>query len=232
MNTYEIAGLKVNMECADKTAAQAEKYKVDYTDEVVGVLQVSEEKKQLYLEKHPELSEESYCYISLCIQLASLLLDHDGFVLHASAIEYNNNAYLFSADSGTGKSTHTRLWQKCFEDARVFNDDKPAIRLIDDKFYAYGTPFSGSTPINLNVRVPLKAICFIERADKNSIELMQDNAEIIHKILSQTLRKTGNEKVEKLFVLLDKLLKTVPVYKLKCRPDEDAARLAYSVMSK
>ena len=114
---------------------------------------------------------------------------------------------MFSADSGTGKSTHTGLGKKVFKGAFIVNDDKPIIRLIDGVFYVCGTPFSGSTPLNENVMVPLQSICFIERAEENSIDLMKDTTNVIYKFLSQTIRHVGNEKSEILLTLLDKLLK-------------------------
>ncbi len=232
MKTYRIADLTVNMDAKGKTVVQAEKYLIEKSDTADITLTYNPESCQRIIDKHPELSEESCIYIMLGKFFADGLLDYNGLVLHSSAITYENKAYLFSADSGTGKSTHTNLWKQCFNGADIINDDKPALRLIDGIFYVYGTPFSGSTPINKNVRVPLKAICFIERAERNSIEQMTDNAEIIRLFLPQTLRQLSKDKANKLFDIMDKLITTVPFYKLRCLPNEDAAKLAYEVMSK
>ena len=232
MNTYSIAGLSVNMECSGRSEIQAQKYLVGFTENPdITILSNPRYVKALH-EKHPHLTEDECLYIYLCKNLSSALLDYDGFVLHSSAVCYENKAYLFSADSGTGKSTHTALWTKIFDGAEIINDDKPAIRIIDGKFYVCGTPFSGSSPLNKNVCVPLQAICFIERGQKNEIEHIYDNANIIYSILSQTLRKNGTDKTIKLMMLLDKLLKDIPIYRLKCLPNEDAAILAHKVMSK
>ena len=232
MKSYSIAGLTVNMEATGKTVTQAEKYLIDDTINADITLTYDPEACKKYIEAHPEVPEQSYVYMTLGKRFGEELLNYNGLVLHSSAVEYENNAYLFSADSGTGKSTHTNLWKQCFKDAKIINDDKPALRLEDGKFYVYGTPWSGSTPMNINVRVPLKAICFIERAEKNSIERITNNSEIIQLFLQQTLRRVGNERAEKLFILLDALIRNVPFYKLHCLPDEDAAKLAYEVMSK
>lgn len=231
MNTYSIAGLLVNMECSGRSKIQAKKYLTDFTENPDITICVNPKYVKSLHEKYPHLSEDECLYIYLCKNLSSALLDFNGFVLHSSAVKYEDKAYLFSADSGTGKSTHTTLWTKVFDGAEIINDDKPIIRLIDGKFYACGTPFSGSSPLNENVCVPLKAICFIERGQENAIEQMNDNASIIFSILSQTLRRNGNDKTVKLMELLDKLLNDVPVYKLKCLPDEDAAILAHKIMS-
>lgn len=232
MSTYSIADLTVNMEASGKTVVQAEKYLISPTDSADITLTYSTESMKRYLAEHPEIPEESYIYMLLGKKFAEQLLEYDGLVLHSSAIAYENKAYLFSADSGTGKSTHTSLWTKCFDGAKVINDDKPALRLLNGIFYAYGTPWSGSTPINLNVKIPLQAICFIERAEKNSIERITNNAEIIKLFFPQTLRHVNNDKAEKLMILVEKLITNVPFYKLRCLPNDDAAKLAYEVMSK
>lgn len=232
MKTYSIADLTVNMDAMGKTVTQAEKYLISPLDKTDITLTYNIESCKRVLAQHPEIPEESYIYMLLGKKFAEALLEYDGFILHSSAVAYENNAYLFSADSGVGKSTHTSLWKQCFLGADVINDDKPALRLIDDVFYAYGTPFSGSTPINLNVRVPLKAICFIERSEKNSIERITNNAEIIKLILPQTLRHVGKDKADKLLIIIGKLIEKIPFYKLHCLPNEDAAKLAYEIMSK
>ena len=83
----------------------------------------------------------------------------------------DGQAYLFSADSGVGKSTHSRLWQQVFGDQRVtiINDDKPALRLRDGVWYVYGTPWSGKYGLNHNLCYPLAGICFLERSKTNKI---------------------------------------------------------------
>lgn len=232
MKTYFIAGLKVNMTCSGRSEIQAEKYLTDYTDSPDITIQPNDEFVKMLHEKYPELSLDECLYIFLSKMLNTSLLDFDGLVLHSSAVAYENKAYLFSADSGTGKSTHTGLWKQAFKGAYIVNDDKPIIRLIDGKFYVCGTPFSGSSSLNENVMVPLQAICFIERDDKNSITLMENMTDIIFRFLSQTLKRSGNEKSEKLLYLLDKVLKEIPVYNLKCLPNIEAAVLAHEKMSK
>lgn len=232
MKTYSIAGLKVNMECSGRSEIQAQKYLIEYTDTPDITINANPRYVSLLHEKAPELSLDDCEYIYFSKSLNSALLNFDSIVLHSSAVAYENKAYLFSADSGTGKSTHTGLWKKAFKGAFIVNDDKPIIRLIDGAFYVCGTPFSGSSPLNENVMVPLQSICFIERAQENSIDIMKDTTSVIYKFLSQTIRHVGNEKSEKLLTLLDKLLKEIPVYNLKCLPNIDAAILAHDIMSK
>ena len=115
------------------------------------------------------------------------LLKYDGMMLHSSAIELGGGAYLFSGPSGVGKSTHTTLWQQEFPSARLFNDDKPALRKIDGVWYAYGTPWSGKHGININIRVPLRGICFLRQGDENKIRRLS-GVEAISAVMSQTIR--------------------------------------------
>ena len=158
------------------------------------------------------------------------LLKFDGMMLHSSAIELDGEAYLFSGPSGMGKSTHTRLWQKEFPFARVFNDDKPALRRLDGKWYAYGTPWSGKHGININMKVPVAGICFLKRGDQNTIRRLSPT-EALPQVLMQTLRKFKDaERLSLMLAHVDKLVKEVPMYELYNRPEPEAAKLSYETM--
>ena len=116
------------------------------------------------------LSEESKIYMESGIQFHIQVLKFNGMRLHSSAVVVDNKAYLFSGPSGMGKSTHTQLWQTVFgEKAQIINDDKPVLRRLDGKWYAYGTPWCGKDGINLNQKVPLAGICFLQQASDNKI---------------------------------------------------------------
>lgn len=164
-------------------------------------------------------------------QFYAQLLLYDGLMLHASAVELNGMAYLFSGPCGAGKSTHTRLWQQTFgEAARVFNDDKPALRLLDGRWFAYGTPWSGKNHINLNMKVPLAGICFLKQAPEDKIKRLSQK-DAVSNVISQTLRRFFLE--EKLSLMLshvDRLVREIPVFELESRPYEAAARLSYETM--
>ena len=149
-------------------------------------------------------------------------------LVHSSALIYNNEAYLFSADSGVGKSTHTKLWLKAFGDkVHIMNDDKPVVRLYDDHAVAYGTPFDGGSGIALNESYPLKAIIFVERGEENSVRI-PDNKEIIQKLYFQTARMVNRETAEKMLVNMERLLHLTKFYILTCNMDISAAYTAYN----
>lgn len=186
---------------------------------------------------HPEkygcnFTADNIAYMESARQFYAQLLHKDGFYLHSSAVELDGRAYLFSGKSGVGKSTHTRLWQQLFGDrVHIFNDDKPALRCIDGKWYAYGTPWCGKDGINQNMKVPLAGICFLKQAPHNKIRRLSA-VEAIPMVTAQTIYRFKNgEMLELLLTHLDKLLRTVPIYELENRPENEAAVMSYEAMS-
>ena len=161
----------------------------------------------------------------------SALPGYGGFFLHASAIALDGVAYLFSADSGTGKSTHTGLWMDCFgqERAQILNDDKPAVLYKSGTFYAFGTPFSGKNDLNTNIGAPVKALCFLERAQDNHIERI-DGKQAINRIFTQMIHSADRENMETMLSLLDIFLHKTPVYVLHCNISRQAVLTAYNAM--
>ena len=145
---------------------------------------------------------------------------YNGLMLHASAAALGGRAYLFSGPCGRGKSTHTRLWQQTFGEAvQVFNDDKPALRRLDGRWYAYGTPWCGKDGINLNQKWPLGGICFLEKSQENRIRRLSA-AEALPLILAQTTYRLPPQYMELLLASLDSLLREIPVFLLENRPED------------
>lgn len=159
------------------------------------------------------------------------LLDYQGFMLHASALSFEGGGYLFSAASGVGKSTHTKWWQHLFgtENVSIINDDKPALRSIHGQFFVFGTPWSGKSDKNINCSVPLRGITFLEQGTSNKICQIPPS-EAICLLMDQTVRPTDLVRMEKLLQLLDHLLRTIPVYKMKCTIGREAVQTAYQAM--
>lgn len=177
------------------------------------------------------LTSELAEYMIMGTTFYKTLLNYNGCLLHASAVVIDNEAYLFSADCGTGKSTHTSLWLKYLNEKSpyILNDDKPAIRIMEDGIYAYGTPFSGKHDISKNAKAKLKGICFIEQSSQNSIKRIEPK-EAITLFFEQTLRKLTKEQMLKLLDVMDILLKEIPIYKLYCDMSKEAVTLSYKTM--
>lgn len=160
------------------------------------------------------------------------LVSADGMIFHSSAVAVDGEGYLFAAPSGTGKSTHARLWKEVLGDKMTYiNDDKPIIRFIDGKFYVYGTPWDGKHRLSSNARVPVKAICELRRAKENSIRKVTPS-EILSTVLNQTVRPGEAEKLDKLLSLVGRLLGSVSLYSLGCNVSREAAEISYGTMSK
>lgn len=231
MEKYRIANIRVDMQLYyNRLRKQAVKYLCDANDNTKAeiTINLSKDFYQKRLEENPHLNIDSIEYIFAGSYFYNHILDFDGFLLHSSAICKDNNAYLFSADSGTGKSTHTLNWLKYFgkDNVTYINDDKPAIRKIENKFYCCGTPFSGKTNLSKNILIPIRAIIFIKRGVDNSIKLM-NSKDAISKIFGQTIFTNSFERMNKLLTLLDDLLKTIPVFELTCNMDVTSAKVAY-----
>lgn len=181
-----------------------------------------------YDERYPA---ETVAYMESAYQFYTALLEFEGFYLHASAVALDGRAYLFSAPCGTGKSTHTRLWQSTFgAAAQVFNDDKPALRRVDGRWYAYGTPWCGKDGININRKVPVAGICFLKQGNENRIRTLS-RQEAVTKLVAQTLHRfRDGRQLDRLLGHIDRILREIPVYELVNRPEEEAARLSYETM--
>ena len=153
------------------------------------------------------------------------------FLMHCAVIEYEGEGYAFAAQSGTGKSTHIALWQKRFgEGVRIINGDKPIMRFLGDRLYAYGTPWCGKEGYSSNASVPIKGICFVERATENSIRKISAS-EALTRIFHQILTPDTVEGIDALFPLIDRTLCEIPCYVLGCNISEEAAEVAYNGMN-
>ncbi len=227
---YNIAGVLVDMEPKyPRSQKQSEAYIVAESGPANVKIRLSDEFLQAKQAENPHLTLEDCEYIWLGSEFYNALPVFKGMLLHSSAVVYEGKAYLFSAASGTGKSTHTQLWLKNFEGAYILNDDKPAIMLTDNGIYAYGTPFSGKTDWNVNTGVPLQGICALERGVENKIEPLSPE-EAMFWIMNQTVRPYEEERMIQMLDVLDEIIKQVPTYKLYCNMDPEAAIVSYNGM--
>ena len=165
---------------------------------------------------------------AICREFAKLMPSRDAFLLHGSAVAIDNDCYIFIAISGTGKSTHTRLWRELFADKAIMvNDDKPIIKVNDDGATVYGTPWCGKHCLGNNIAVPLKAICILERGENNSIiEISKEEA--YPTLLQQTHRPDDPEATAKTLSLINRL--NTKYYRLRCNTDISAAQISYDAM--
>ncbi len=155
---------------------------------------------------------------------------HDTILFHGSAIAVDGQAFLFTAKSGTGKSTHTSLWRELLGDRAVMvNDDKPLLQVTDSGVIIHGTPYMGKHNLGSNIAVPLKAICILTRSEENHIERIT-KAAAYTMLLQQTYRPQNSEAMRKTLSLIDKLAAMTELYRLGCNMDISAAETAYNAM--
>lgn len=149
------------------------------------------------------------------------------FLMHGASIAYKGKAYLFTAPSGTGKSTHIRLWKKYLGDeVKIVNGDKPFISLEDSAPIIYGTPWAGKEHWQRNCSEILHGICFVQRGSLNSIRRM-DATEALPLLMRQVFIPSEPLAAGLTLELIDSLLKVVPLYLLTCDMSEDAVRCSF-----
>ena len=173
-------------------------------------------------------SEFEYLKLATYRKICEQLPNYDAFLFHGSALYFDDKATLLAGHSGAGKSTHARLLREYY-DAKMINDDKPLIRLINNIPYVYGTPYNGKHHLSQNISKPLKNIVFIIQDKENSISSINDN-DAFNKLFFQTYRPYNKDALAKTIVLLDKLNKATNKYDLRCDISFEAANKSYEII--
>ncbi len=175
-------------------------------------------------------SDEYLETLSIYRKISEWMPYQDTVLFHGSAIAVDGKGYLFTAKSGTGKSTHTRLWMEYFRDRAIYvNDDKPLI-YIGSEVYVHGTPWDGKHRLGNNISVPLAGICILHRDLQNHIE-KADRKLAYPMFLQQIYRPRDKGSMAKTMILVDRLISSVPVYNLYCNMGISAAVTAYEGMN-
>ncbi|MBO5712850.1 MAG: hypothetical protein J6R88_01435 [Clostridia bacterium] len=162
-----------------------------------------------------------------------VIKNYNCILFHSSAIAYDDNAFLFTAKSGTGKSTHVKMLANADSKISYVNDDKPFIRYFENenKFYVYGTPWMGKHNLGSNVRVPLKAVCFLTRGETNSITKVNP-LDYLNEIFTQTVKPNEVNSVDSFTNVISALTTNVDFYLLKCNLHDDAPLTSLNGMIK
>lgn len=159
-------------------------------------------------------------------EICTKIIEYEGIFLHSAVIEFDGTGYAFCAPSGMGKSTHVQLWEKYFKDrVSIINGDKPIIRIIDNKVYAYGTPWCGKERLCKNKRVELKAVCFFMRGENVVKNISIDEA--VDFIFPQIFKPAGRDATKKTLDILEHIMERVKLYKAECDISEKAVLSVY-----
>lgn len=173
---------------------------------------------------------EEFAYAS-CFNKA--VIPYGAMLIHSSAILVKGKAYLFSAKSGIGKSTHTRLWKQLYGDEVTYiNDDKPVVRIENGFATAYGTPFDGGSGIANNISAPLGGIIFLERGEKNKIFQIESTSQILQNLYFSTLHMLNKDMAFSMIDNFEQLINTTKFYKMSCNMKPEAARVAHDFLIK
>ena len=162
---------------------------------------------------------------------AEALFDRGILMVHGSAVALDGEGFLFTADCGTGKSTHTRLWREVFGSrAIMINDDKPFLTIREEGVLISGSPWSGKHGLDTNITVPLRGICILTRGKENRIRPMAPE-EALTMLRKQSYRPLDAGKEDRFLQLTEILATTVPLWYLECTKDPEAAEISHSAMT-
>lgn len=172
---------------------------------------------------------ESICiYRKLCLEMPRF----QGLFLHSSVIRVADRGIAFLAPSGTGKTTHTALWQQLPDlEVAVVNGDKPILRLTDGVPVAYGTPWAGKENLYRKETVVLTDLCFLERSPENSCTPLSQQ-EALNAIVHQLILPKDAADMVLTLDLLDQLLRSCRLWKIRCNTEPDAAKVASETILK
>ena len=186
-----------------------------------------------YEREHSESQNHSDGWLEVTAvyrKIAERMPLYEAFLIHGSVLSVDGSAYMFTAPSGTGKSTHSRLWREYLAGRVVMiNDDKPLVHIHDGQAEAFGTPYCGKEGLNTRTSAPLKAICILERSEENCIQEITAR-EAYPDIFRQTYRPHDRASLAKTLGLIDRLGEIVKFYWLGCNMTINAAELAYNTM--
>lgn len=183
-----------------------------------------------------ERTEEQYApqyleTLAALRQIADQIPKYDRFLCHGAVITWKDSGYLFTAPSGTGKSTHIALWRKYLgEDVQIVNGDKPLMKVEESEIRLYGTPWAGKEGWQKNRSTELNGICILQQAEKNQIRKLTPG-EALPMLIRQLYFTDSTTYAGKTLELLDILLRNVPVYLLECDISREAVRCSFEAMT-
>ncbi len=175
-------------------------------------------------------SEKPLEALSVLRKVANRIFDYDVILFHSSILAVDGRAYLFAAPSGTGKTTHSRLWLQLLPQAHILNGDKPFLKVeADGRVMACGTPWRGKERYGVNEILPLEAICLLERDTVNHIQPVTFS-EALDALIYQTHLPDDPLARVKVLQLIGRIGQSVRLYRLGCNTDIEAARVSSRAM--
>lgn len=229
-----IAGINITIEYSHiKTAFFCRSY---LTKEEKSALAISVEDSDIEYEKSlsnesEEIYRNNYFETQAILRkISEQIADFNTILMHGAVVAVGNHAYMFSAKSGTGKTTHIKQWLKKAKGAYVVNGDKPFIKITDTQAIACGTPWCGKERMGTNTMVPLKAIVFMERSEENHMEEIAFSQAYPY-LLQQSHIPSESEKAKKTLHLISQLYGKVSFWRFQCNNfKDDCFDVAYNAL--
>ena len=218
--------------CGDYLSQKAPQYVITVTERDIDFERQRANRNHQKEGLPPVVYSDSYLEtLALYRKMAEQLVQEDVILMHGAVVAVDDRAYLFTAKSGTGKTTHIRRWLEAFGSrAVVVNGDKPLLRIKDCGVTVYGTPWDGKEHLSCNIALPLKAVCILERSEQNHIGRISKK-EALPTLCQQVYRPAGSAVLAKMMALVDRLGSSVPLYRLGCNMEPEAAQVAYHGMN-
>ena len=181
-----------------------------------------------------EYYQKSDNYIEIImtlLKIADELPDRNKFLMHGALVAWKRAGYIFTAPSGTGKTTHVRLWEKYLgSDAEIINGDKPILEVKEDEIVAYGTPWAGKERLQKNTCVPVRGICFLRQSEINTIHRLSKK-EALLLLLPQIYIMSDSPKAGKTLELFSEVLERIPIYEFRCNISEQAVKCSFDILT-
>ena len=232
-----IAGYNIKTEIIyDFSLKRCRRYIADDADADFSITMTAEDiaaERAWQKKDQPSRTSDGYIeYLALYRKICEILAKKGVILIHGSCIMVDGKAYLFCAPSGTGKSTHVKLWRDLFGDRAVMiNDDKPLIKLDENGVPVIcGTPWNGKHDLGENISASLYSICFLERGEQNSVSSLK-RSEVLPRLLKFCYRPESAEGTIASLETQDVITSKVRFYCLKCNMDPEAARVAFEGMN-
>ncbi len=184
-------------------------------------------------EYNPDMREEFLERDAIYSAIAARLPFYDRVTLHGACIAYKGKGILFTAASGTGKSTHIGLWKQYLgADVDIVNGDKPIFHVEEDQITAYDTPWCGKEGWNRKHSAPMGAICFLRRTEDRENHIRKvDPDEAVSLMLRQMFHPYEPDATGRMLELFDQMISSLPMYLLECDISEDAVRCSFEALT-
>lgn len=159
----------------------------------------------------------------IMVAFGQACLSQKSMLIHSSVVLYKGQGFAFLGKSGTGKSTHSRLWMEHLTEVELLNDDSPAIRILESgEVFIYGTPWSGKANCFKNKKAPLAGISRLSQASYNKYKRKEGLEALVTLLPSGSGIRWDNDIFSRMIGVMELLVKHVPIAVLECKPDRDA----------